>query len=92
MKHFDFINALVTFNCDPYVVENEDQAKDCEDYLNTPGIEVEEITKSTPHAFVYACNLLDLDLSTATVQRIYVARVPNNSPMYFLLDSDWSVK
>lgn len=89
--HFDFSGAIVTFNCDPYMVENEETEKECMEFMERPGVELKEITPGCAD-FDNICDLLDLDLETMHVDRVYMAWTSNGEQMCFLLDKDWSFK
>lgn len=92
MSNFDFSNACVSFNSDPYIAKNEAEVREREDFLNQDGIEVEEITPENGEDFTDVCKRLDTDLATAEVRRVYKACKYNEEPMYFCLDSDWDFK
>lgn len=92
MRNFDFSNACVCFNGDPYVAENEDEIRECEDFVYSDGIEVEEITPENKEDFEDICNRLDMDLNDTEVKKVYKAHKYNEDPMYFCLDSDWDFK
>lgn len=87
MEKFDFINAIVCFNGDPYMAENEEEVKECEDFVNSNGVEVEEITPENKEDFEDICKRLDLN--PVYVKRVYAAGAYNQEGMFFCLDSDW---
>lgn len=91
MSNFDFSNACVCFNGDPYIAENEDEIKECENFVNSDGVEVEEITPENKEDFEDICNRLNVD-KNATIVKVYKAHKYNEEPMYFCLDSDWDFK
>lgn len=93
MKKFNFVNALITTNCDPYIAESEEVVKECEDFVNSHGVDVMEIS-TEDEEFRGICSRLDIDLNDPKIKvfRVWVATKHNEQPMYFCTDDDWTFK
>lgn len=100
-NQFDFFCALVATKKDPdsiyayydrYTVNNEQEMIKCEDFVNSDGVEVEEITPDNKDFNYIICSCLVFDLRYTNVERVYKARKGNEDPIYFCLDTDWSIK
>lgn len=89
MNKFDFDGACVSFNSDPYIAETKEEIKECEDFINADGVEIEPFTIEDDE-YWDICERLGMDTVTMEVRRVYKAHKYNEEPMYFCLDSDWN--
>lgn len=88
-----FIGALVTYNGDPFLVENDELALDVIKAIDKHHAIVDpELTPDDDEYFTDSCERLDLDPVANDVKRIMYYPTKGNVPsMYICLPEDWEI-
>lgn len=88
-----FIGALVTYNADPFLVEDDEQAIEVINDIDKHHAIVDpELTPDDDEYFTDACERLDLDPVANDVKRIMYYPTKGNVPsMYICLPEDWEI-
>lgn len=87
-----FIGALVTYNADPFLVENDEQALDVIKAIDKIYTIPVELTPDDDEEFVDACERLDLDPEANDVKRVlnYQSTI-SASGMLICMPEDWEI-
>lgn len=87
-----FLGALVTYNGDPFLIENGDQALDVIKSIDRYYANPVELTPDDGEYFTDACERLDLDPEAYDVKRVLSYPPTISTPgMLICMSEDWAI-
>ena len=85
----DLWNALVCYNSDEFIVEDEKTLDELYRDINKYGVEITALTPSDGEKFLDAYRRVGLTEAN-NPQKVYVAQACNQSAITFALAADWN--